>query len=146
MDGRGCILGAKTGKGRGDAVIKIVAVDQDPEELIRLSVKLRRITPPGTSVECFCDPLYAYQYAFHHGIDVFFAVAQMGRLTGLELAERMRARFPAARIFILWRDDAFRQEAMQRGADGYLLTPVSAETLREAMEDAREQPDEPRLD
>lgn len=126
---------------RGDAVIKIVAVDQQPEELIRLSVKLRRITPPGTSVECFSDPLYAYQYAFHHGIDAFFVVAQMGRMTGLELTERMRGLFPAARIFVLWRDEAFRQEALQRGADGYLVTPVSEETLRQAMEDA-ETPDD----
>lgn len=121
---------------RGDAVIKIVAVDQQPEELIRLSVKLRRITPPGTSVECFSDPLYAYQYAFHHGIDVFFVVAQMGRMTGLELTERMRGLFPAARIFVLWRDEDFRQEALRLGADGYLLTPVTVDTLREAMEDA----------
>ena len=116
--------------------MKIVAVDPNPEELLRLSVKIRGITRPGTSVECFCDPLYAYQYAFHHEIDALFAVAQMGRLSGLELAARIRQSSPAARIFILWCDDTLRQEALQRGADGYLLTPVTADALREAMEDA----------
>ena len=91
-------------------------------------------------MECFCDPLFAYQYSFHHEVDALFAVAQMGRLTGLELAERIRSRFPAARIFILWRDDTFRQEALRLGADEYLLMPVTADALRSAME-AAETPD-----
>lgn len=121
--------------------MKIIAVDPNPVELLRLSVKLRGITPPGTSVECFSDPLYAYQYSFHHRIDALFAAAQMSRLSGLELAERIRARFPGARIFVLWPDGTFRQEALRRGADGYLLSPASAEALREAMEQA-EAPDD----
>lgn len=119
--------------------MKIIAVDPDPAELLRLSAKLRMITPPGSSVECFGDPLYAYQYSFYHDVDALFAVARMSRMTGLELAENIRSRFPQARIFLLWRDDTFRQVALQSGADGYLLTPPSVDTLRKAMEDAERQ-------
>ena len=54
----------------------------------------------------------------------------MGRLTGLELAENMRSRYPALRVFILWHNDAFRQEAEQLEVDGYLITPVTADALK----------------
>lgn len=49
----------------------------------------------------------------------------MGRLTGLELAENMRSRYPALRVFILWHNDAFRQEAEQLEVDGYLDIKVT---------------------
>ena len=97
--------------------MKIIAVDPNPEKLMRLSAEIRKSTPPGSSVECFCDPLYAYQYSFYHPVDALYAVARMGRLTGLELAENMRSRYPALRVFILWHNDAFRQEAEQLEVD-----------------------------
>lgn len=49
----------------------------------------------------------------------------MGHLTGLELAENMRSRYPALRVFILWHNDAFRQEAEQLEVDGYLDIKVT---------------------
>lgn len=119
--------------------MKVIAVDPNPEELIRLSAKIRMITPQGSSVECFCDPLFAHQYSFYNKCDVLFAAAHMSRMTGLELAKNMRSRCPDTRIFILWSDDTFRQEALELGADGYLLTPPTADALRRAMEDAEKQ-------
>ena len=62
----------------------------------------------------------------------------MGRLTGLELAENMRSRYPALRVFILWHNDAFRQEAEQLEVDGYLITPVTADALKKTMEYAEQ--------
>ena len=62
----------------------------------------------------------------------------MGHLTGLELAENMRSRYPALRVFILWHNDAFRQEAEQLEVDGYLITPVTADALKKTMEDAEQ--------
>lgn len=116
--------------------MKIIAVDPNPEKLMRLSAEIRKSTPPGSSVECFCDPLYAHQYSFYHPVDALYTVAQMGRLTGLELAENMRSRYPALRVFILWHNDAFRQEAEQLEVDGYLITPVTADALKKTREDA----------
>lgn len=110
--------------------MKIIAVDPDPEKLMCLSAEIRKSTPPGSSVECFCDPLYAHQYSFYHPVDALYAVARMGPLTGLELAENMRSRYPALRVFILWHNGEFRQEAEQLGADGYLITPVTADALK----------------
>ena len=49
----------------------------------------------------------------------------MGHLTGLELAENMRSRYPALRVFILWHNDAFQQEAEQLEVDGYLDIKVT---------------------
>ena len=106
---------------------------------MQLSAKLRKITPPGSSVECFCDPLFAHQYSFYHKIDALFATAQMCRLSGIELAENMRTRHPDLRIFILWSDDAFRRDAEKLGADAYLITPITADSLKKAMDDAESQ-------
>lgn len=126
--------------------MKIIAVDPDPGKLMRLSAEIRRSTPPGSSVECFCDPLYAHQYSFYHPVDALYTVARMGRLTGLELAENMRARYPGLRVFILWPNDEFRQAAERLEADGYLITPVTADALKRAMEDAEQRSDGPEQD
>ena len=62
----------------------------------------------------------------------------MGPLTGLELAENMRSRYPALRVFILWHNGEFRQEAERLEVDGYLIPPVTADTLKKTMEDAEQ--------
>lgn len=123
--------------------MKIIAVYPIPEDLIHLSLEIRRITPPGTSVECFCDPLYALQYAFHHAIDALYTAAHMSRLPGLDLAQILQARYPEIHVYILWQDDTFRRAAQRIRADGYLLTPVTADALRRAEEEAEERRDFP---
>ena len=120
--------------------MKIIAVDPNPEKLMRLSAEIRKSTPPGSSVECFCDPLYAHQYSFYHPVDAqnVSKANFLCPLTGLELAENMRSRYPALRVFILWHNDAFRQEAEQLEVDGYLITPVTADALKKTREDAEQ--------
>lgn len=122
--------------------MKIIAVDPDPTTLMRLSAQLRTITPPGSSVECFCDPLFAHQYSFYHKADALFAVAQMARLSGLELAKTMRERYPTLHTFLLWPNDDYRQAAALLNADGYLITPLTTDALQQAMEDADDQHDQ----
>lgn len=115
--------------------MKIVAVDPEPRELMRLSECIRAITPPGTSVECFCDSLFARQYAFHNPVDRLYALAHMNRLDGIELIEKIRKEQPAMQTYILWEDEKFRDAAMKAGASGYIVKPVTSDKLLDAEDE-----------
>jgi DNA-binding LytR/AlgR family response regulator len=98
-------------------------------ELVRLSESIRKTTPPGTSVECFRDPLYVYQYMGSNHADVLYAVANMQRLSGFDIARQLRKQSPNLRVFFIWTDDGYKADAFRMGAEGYLIKPVTPEKL-----------------
>lgn len=114
--------------------MKIVAVAPEPRELMQLSLCIRQITPPGTSVESFCDPLFARQYVFHNPVDRVYALADMNRMDGIELLQIVKKEQPAAQGYILWKDEAFLDASRSAGADGYIVMPVTTDKLLDAEE------------
>ena len=120
--------------------MKVMAVDTDPVELIRLSESIRKTTPPGTSVECFRDPLFALQYAYDNQrqVDILYTVAQMQRLSGFDLARQMSKTSPELRVCLLWDNDEFREDAQRLGADGYIIKPPTMEALQKAHDEAED--------
>ena len=114
--------------------LKVIAVDPDPDDLVRLSESIRRIMPPGTSVECFRDPLFAHQYACLNPVDALYALAEMKHMTGFEIARFLRGKYPQLLVYLLWHNDDYRRDAQRLGADGYIVKPVTPGALRLAKE------------
>lgn len=118
--------------------MKVMAVDPNPVELIRLSESIRKTTPPGTSVECFHDPFFAYQYALKNPnqTDALYTVAQMPRLSGFDLTRQMRKANPELHVWLLWDNDEYREDAKRLGVDGYIIRPATIEALKKAQDEA----------
>lgn len=78
--------------------------------------------------------------------DILITDIKMPFMDGLELSRIVRARLPQTRIVILSGHDEFRyaQEAIQLGVTEYLLKPVSAQELLDALARIRTQIDEER--
>ncbi|HQY91762.1 helix-turn-helix domain-containing protein [Caldilinea sp.] len=73
--------------------------------------------------------------------DILITDIKMPFMDGLELSRIVRARLPQTRIVILSGHDEFRyaQEAIQLGVTEYLLKPVSAQDLLDALARIRRQ-------
>ena len=121
--------------------LKVIAVDPNSEDLLRLSESIRRITPPGTSVECFRDPLFAHQYACLNPVDALYALAEMNHMNGFEIARFLRGKYPQIEVYLLWQNDDYQRDAQRLGADGYIVKPVTPEALRLAREQAEKSGD-----
>lgn len=70
-----------------------------------------------------------------HGPDVLLADIEMPRMTGLELATRVREQSPECRVIILttFARPGYLRRALDAGVRGYLLKDAPSERLAEAI-------------
>ena len=114
-------------------MMTILTVDPELNDLKALTQSLSRLYPEDEVVS-FSDPLMALQYAEHQPIDVLYAAADMKRLAGTVLAQRLREKQPLLRVFLVAADEAYRLDALQIKADGYLIKPISvSDIMQEEM-------------
>lgn len=81
------------------------------------------------------DGLEGLRLTEEHRPDVVITDVRMPRMDGLELAEKLRERFPAVKVLLLsgYADFAYAQQAIRLGVTEYLLKPFGAEELLEKV-------------
>ena len=112
--------------------LRVLAVDDEPPALDELAYLLRA-DDRVADVQTAGDPLEALKLLEGDGLDAVFLDIRMPGLTGLELA-RVLGRFasPPAVVFVTAYDDAAVDAFSLRAVD-YLLKPVRAARLAEAV-------------
>ncbi|MBS0569087.1 MAG: response regulator transcription factor [Proteobacteria bacterium] len=86
-------------------------------------------------IGCAADGEEAWQLAQTGKPDVVVTDIEMPKLTGLELAQRVREREPGIKVIILttFARPGFLRRALDAGVGGYLLKDAPAEQLAEAI-------------
>jgi len=114
------------------AGLRVLVVDDEEPALDELAYLLRR-EPAVASVATAADAEAALRLLRSDGLDAVFLDVHMPGLDGLELA-RVLGRFarPPAVVFVTAFDE-HAVEAFELRAADYLLKPVGAERLREAL-------------
>ncbi|MEX2291446.1 MAG: LytTR family DNA-binding domain-containing protein [Mycobacteriales bacterium] len=114
------------------AGLRVLAVDDEPPALDELAYLLRA-DPRIARVKTATDALTALKSLENDDVDAVFLDIRMPGLSGLELA-RLLARFavPPPVVFVTAHDDA-AVEAFSLHAVDYLLKPVRAARLAEAV-------------
>jgi len=112
--------------------LRVLAVDDEPPALDELAYLLRH-DPRVAEVRTAGDAVAALKVLESEVVDGVFLDIRMPGLTGLELA-RVLSRFadPPAIVFVTAYDDAAVEAFSLRAVD-YLLKPVRAERLAEAV-------------
>ena len=113
----------------------ILAVDDEPMMLQQLERELRKVFPQA-EILAFddCDDVLNWLDKTH-GTDLRYAFLDMKLrgMLGTELALRIRNYNPQARIFFCTAYSAYALEAYTIQALGYLVKPITAEKLRNAV-------------
>lgn len=120
---------------KADAVsgLRVLAVDDEPPALDELAYLLRA-DPRVLHVRTATDAVTALRELEHAPVDAVFLDIRMPGLSGLDLA-RVLARFaePPAVVFVTAHEDAAVDAFAVRAVD-YVLKPVRADRLAEALQ------------
>lgn len=114
----------------------IAAVDPNKKDL-KLLVKFLRMAFPGCEVVMFTDPEEAAAYICDNPIDALYTEAAMLKMTGFGLQEAAKTVQPAILTVFVTYTDAYAGQAIKTRAQGYILKPVTKESIRKSMINTR---------
>ncbi len=112
--------------------MKYLAVDDEELQLKRLTDILKRLRPQDEVLGYFW-PEDALEAAAKEEIDVAFLDIQMGGMTGLELAVKIKQLRPKCHIVFVTGFQEYALDAYAVHATGYLLKPVSEQAIQREL-------------
>ena len=112
--------------------MRFLAVDDEP--LVRDElVSVLQSSCPDSEILSFTWPYDALEAAEAFPVDVAFLDVQMGGMTGLELAVRLKKIKPDIHIIFVTGYQQYAVDAFAMHATGYLLKPVSEEAVNREL-------------
>lgn len=115
----------------GDAP-DIIMVD-DNDILLSDSLAVLEEVLPNASVTGFTWPQEAVEYAKANPVELAFLDVELGTASGLELCRTLREINPFTRVIFLTAYPEYALEAWGTGACGFLLKPLTAESVRSQL-------------
>lgn len=112
--------------------MRFLAVDDEPLLLDDLRNALEQLRP-GAEVLGFTRPREALSAMEDRRADAAFLDIEMGSMTGLELAEKLKRLQPDLHIIFVTGHQEYAVQAFQLHATGYLLKPVSLEAIEREL-------------
>ena len=88
----------------------------------------------GSVLYLYTEPMEVIDCLRDHQVDAVFMEAAMEEMEGAQLLFELRERDLNQPVFILADSDEYEDAAMWNDATGYLIRPISAEELRDAVE------------
>lgn len=112
--------------------MKFLAVDNEEGALRDLQSVLKEVAP-DSQISAFSVPQEALLYGKNHLIDVAFLDIEMGRISGLVLAKKLKDLNPYIQIVFVTGHREYAVDAFSLRASGYLLKPVRLEDVRKEL-------------
>lgn len=114
----------------------IIAADDEKYALLELTETLKEACP-DYEIDSFRKPAEALEFAARHPVEIAFLDIEMGVMSGLELARRLKNINPRINIIFVTGFSQYALEAFNVEASGYLLKLVTAEQIAKAMNSLR---------
>lgn len=123
--------------------MNIWVVDDEPRQRRGMEEIIRSILPGG-DILSFKDGAQVLACARETKVDILFSDIRMPKMTGLELATQLLVIRPEAIIILVsvYADFDYARRAIELGAFGYILKPVSVDAVREILLKAAARVDE----
>jgi len=104
--------------------MNIIAVD-DEQFALELCEQTIRDVLPGCSLSAFVTPSKALSYAEKNRVDIAFLDIEMGGMSGIELAKRLKAIYGKTNIVFVTGYSEYALDSYAVSATDYLLKPLS---------------------
>ena len=114
----------------------IIAVD-DERLAVDSIIKSIRSVAPGAEVYGFRSGVSVLDFLESHPGDVAFLDIEMRDMNGMDLAAQIRRRFPRMNIVFTTGYSRYAGRAFDVRASGYILKPITAEKIRNELENLR---------
>lgn len=114
----------------------ILAVDDEKAALEALTGEIK-IAEPGAEVYGFRKAVDALSFLDNVSCSVVFLDISMRGTSGIELARQMKLKKPDINIIFATGYSEYTGEAIQLRCSGYLMKPVTAEMIREELDNLR---------
>ncbi|MDL2214293.1 response regulator [Clostridia bacterium OttesenSCG-928-O13] len=116
--------------------MNFLLVDDEPGALEQLAGAVQK-AEPAAAVHRFDRPSQALLCATDEKMDVAFLDIEMGGMSGLELAKKLKDICGKTNIVFVTAFGGFALDAYSMHASGYILKPATKESVREALENLR---------
>ncbi len=116
--------------------MKILLVDDEELQLIRLEKTCRKIMPDATYY-CYTNPKKAYNEMINEKIDIAFLDVEMPEINGIILAKKLKAINPQVNIIFVTAYDNYALDAYKLHASGYVMKPVTEVKVKNEIEGLR---------
>ena len=117
--------------------MRILLVDDEELQLIRLKNEAKKVFSNDTQILCFKNPLKALKENKNNKIDIAFLDIEMPGMNGISLAKELKKQNPKVNIIFVTAYNDYAFEAYKLHASGYLSKPVSASKIKEELEELR---------
>lgn len=116
--------------------MKIIAVDDEKMALVILAEAIKE-AENDAELEVFSNGTSAVEYLENNACDVCFLDIEMGDMTGIELAYKVKQFYPMANIIFVTGYSDYTQTAFSMRASGYVMKPATAVKIREELDNLR---------
>ncbi len=116
--------------------MRILTADDEPLALEELVSAIQNANNEAEIV-AFDSPTKILEYIKEHSVDVAFLDIEMGSMSGIDLAKKIKIGYPKVNIIFVTGYDQYMHTAIRMRASGYLLKPVQAAEVKEELENLR---------
>ena len=116
--------------------MRVFAVD-DEQLLLRQLVRTIAKCMPDAEICAFSTPDEALAAISGEAVDIAFLDIELGHVSGVELAKKIKAVYPFCNIVFCTGYSTFTMQAFDLGASDYLMKPITEEKLMHALSQLR---------
>ena len=117
--------------------MKILLVDDEELQLLRLVSEAKKVLPEGSELLSFHNSLEALKSAKENKFDIALLDIEMPGLNGIQLAKELKKINPLINIIFVTAYDNYALEAYKMHASGYISKPVSSNKIKTELEALR---------
>ncbi len=118
----------------GEPVIPPTVIMVDDEQIVLSgSIPVLKRVLPGAEITGFTKPTEALHFAETNAVDLAFLDVEMGKTSGLTLCQELLRINPKTNVIFLTAYMDYSFDAWNTGACGFLLKPISPDTLNRQL-------------
>ena len=117
--------------------MKVLLVDDEQLQLLRLETAAKKVLPQGCEFFCFVNPVQAAESVAGQEIDLAFLDIEMPVMNGIQLAKRLKERNPKVNLIFVTAYEHYARNAYALHASGYITKPVNEQKIKEEVENLR---------
>lgn len=119
-----------------DGSLNVIIVD-DRKIILTGGIPVLQEVLPNAVISGFTSPSEAIKYAENNKIALAFLDIELGKTSGLDLCRALLEIEPLTNVVFLTAYSGYSLDAWNTGASGFMLKPITAEGVREQLNNLR---------